>query len=43
MQCINCDDEAYAVDTEYDEGYCRLHFNQQQASSEPIEYPRFIQ
>jgi hypothetical protein len=43
MKCIHCNKDAYAVDTEYDEGYCKKHFDQQQASVEPIEYPRFVQ
>lgn len=42
-KCIHCDDPAYAVDTEYDEGYCKKHFEAQQRSSEPIEYPSFVE
>lgn len=42
LPCINCESAAVAIDTEYDEGYCQQHFNQQQRSSEPIEFPRFL-
>lgn len=36
MKCRDCGNDAVVVDTEYDEGYCRPHFDEQQASSEPI-------
>lgn len=36
IQCRDGDGPAYAVDREYDEGYCLRHFHQQQESSEPI-------
>lgn len=40
--CIHCDEPVYAIDTEYDEGYCKAHFAAQQRSSEPIEYVRYV-
>lgn len=43
LTCINCDQPAYAIDTEYDEAYCKRHFEQQQRSSEPIDYPRYLE
>jgi hypothetical protein len=41
-KCIYCGKPAYAIDLEYDEGYCKSHFDQQQRSSEPVENYRVL-
>lgn len=42
-KCIRCGKPAYAIDAEYDEGYCQDHFEEQQRSLEPIEYVQFVE